>query len=227
MGYVLSLSLTHTLQGPLTNPYYDLSLRMVSYFIMLFPSIDVISIYPLIVLTMVNNMYLVLFCKDSAEASNSRKGFIILLTMKFVAAILPITIAMAVSNLVTVLKYAGLAGIFLVFFFPTLLQISSQWVCKKKFTHLLLSQTSVQELHESSTTSRTNNNNHHENNNHQEDEDFPLIPSREVKPSSLYMTPYSSIFSHWPVAMVLSIFQLALFILASLGVFLPISIFRS
>ena len=96
-----------------------------------------ISIYPLIVLTMVNNLYIVVFGKDSAEASKTWKTFFFLLVMKFTAALLPIIVALAVSNLVTVLKFTGLAGIFLAFFFPTLLEISSEWVCRKKFAHFL------------------------------------------------------------------------------------------
>lgn len=192
---------------------------MVSYFIMIFPSVDVISIYPLIVLTMVNNLYIVVFGKDSAEASKTWKTFFFLLVMKFTAALLPIIVALAVSNLVTVLKFTGLAGIFLAFFFPTLLEISSEWVCRKKFAHFLKQSngtTSVHELQETTSSQGRDTPDH---------EDNPLIPYHKIDSSSLYMTPYSSFFSHWPVVMVLGIVQLAVFILALLGVFLPISVF--
>ena len=194
-------------------------LRLVSYFIMIFPSVDVVSIYPLVVLTMVNNLYIVVFGKDSAEASKTWKTFFILLVMKFIAALCPIVVALAVSNLVKVLTFTGLAGIFLAFFFPTLLQISSEWVCRKKFGHFLRQRNGNSSVHELQETSS------HASRDTPDHEDNPLIPYQKMESSSIYMTPYSNIFSHWPVVMAIGIVELAILVLAMLGIFLPISIF--
>ena len=54
-------------------------------------------------------------------------------TIKFFSAILPIVAALFVSNLVYVLKYAGITGFFICFLFPTALQLRSIWVCSREF----------------------------------------------------------------------------------------------
>lgn len=114
--------------------------------------------------------------------------------MKFLAAILPICVAMFVSNLVTVLNYAGLIGFFIAFFFPILLHIRSQWVCVQTFKHI--------------------SGHHSKLNGYESDkETSPLLGAQGVTPShdlvsevlqflfttkfsSLYKTPYSMYFSY-------------------------------
>ena len=59
--------------------------------------------------------------------------FLLQLVIKFISAVIPIAAALLISNLVYVLKYAGLAGFFISFFFPTALQLSSIWKCSKIF----------------------------------------------------------------------------------------------
>ena len=200
------------MQDPLSDPSYDLALRILSYFIMLFPSIDVISIYPLIVLTMVNNTYIVVFGKDSAQASKAWTSFFVLLVMKFIAALLPILVAMAVSNLVIVLKYAGLMAFFLAFFIPTCLQLRSQWVCKQTFANVLDTPHS-HELQESSSTEQFSPD-------PATRETHRLISTPLRKSSDLYMTPYSNVFSYWPVVLVIGVLEVFLFVLAISGLFL-------
>ena len=85
---------------------------------------------------MVNNIYTVVLGKDTTQ----HKGWyytLIHLGMKFLAASLPIDVSLFVANLVFVTKYAGLTGFFLCFYFPILLQLRSQWVCQKMFSHTL------------------------------------------------------------------------------------------
>ena len=180
---------------------FNLSLRILSYYIILFPSIDVISVYPLVVLTMVDNIYTVFFGRDSTQAPKTWKIFFIRMGMKFVAAILPIFVAMAVSNLVTVLKFAGLLGFFICFFIPTILQLSSQYVCNKTFKPALLSNQhdTLQDTSFSPDEMSGNSS-----------ESAPLISS-QVKSSDLYMTPYSTIFSYWPAVVVIGIVGAMLF----------------
>ena len=180
---------------------FNLSLRILSYYIILFPSIDVISVYPLVVLTMVDNIYTVFFGRDSTQAPKTWKTFFIRMGMKFVAAILPIFVAMAVSNLVTVLKFAGLMGFFICFFIPTILQLSSQYVCNKTFKPALLSN-QHETLQDTSFSPDEMSGN--------SSESAPLISS-QVKSSDLYMTPYSTIFSYWPAVVVIGIVGAMLF----------------
>lgn len=54
--------------------------------------------------------------------------------MKLLVATLPLTVAMFVANLVTVLNYAGLIGFFICFYFPVILQLASQWKCYNAFS---------------------------------------------------------------------------------------------
>lgn len=109
-------------------------IRALSYYLVLFPSIDVTSAYPLVVHTISNNIYTTIFCRDTSRKSKSPKlDFLLQLGIKFISASLPIAAALFVSNLVYVLKYAGLTGFFISFFFPTALQLSSIWKCSKVF----------------------------------------------------------------------------------------------
>ena len=125
-------------QDNITHNSNSVPLRVLSYYIILFPSLDVCSVFPLLVLTIVNNMYRVIFGRDTSQ-DHSWRSFFIRLAMKFVAVFLPIVVAFGVSNLVQVLAFAGLMGFFICFFFPTLLQLRSQWVCQKTFEEALLS----------------------------------------------------------------------------------------
>ena len=74
--------------------------------------------------------------KDTTQHKGWRYT-LIHLGMKFLAASLPIVVSLFVANLVFVLKYAGLIGLFICFYFPILLQLRSQWVCQEKFSHTL------------------------------------------------------------------------------------------
>jgi hypothetical protein len=117
---------------------------MLAYYLLLFPSLDVVSAYPLMVHTVVNNLYLIIMGRDSSKPplrKNRQLDFILRISLRLMVAILPILLAFGVANLVYVLKYAGLLGFNICFFFPTLLQLRSMYVCKRKFTpnHISLS----------------------------------------------------------------------------------------
>ena len=136
--------------------------------------------------------------------------------MKFIAAILPIGIALFVSNLVIVLNYAGIIGFFIAFFFPVVLQLSSQWVCQKTFCYLL--DETNNSLHDSS-----------QNSSPVIKEKTPLLlkPNNSIseflfttKKSVLYKTPYSLFFSYPVVVLVIGFFSTLtlVFTIASLAV---------
>ena len=97
------------------------AVRALSYYVVIFPSIDVTSAYPLVIHTIANNIYTTLFCRDTSRKSKTPKlDFLLLLVIKFISAVLPIAAALFVSNLIYVLKYAGLIGFFISFFSPLL-----------------------------------------------------------------------------------------------------------
>ena len=88
------------------------------------------------VLTTVNNIYTVVLGKDTSQHKGWRYT-LIHLGMKLLFASLPIGVSLFVANLVVILKYGGLIGFFICFFFPILLQLRSQWVCQEKFSRTL------------------------------------------------------------------------------------------
>lgn len=185
-----------------------MALRVLSYFIVLFPSIDVISVYPLIILAMVNNIYTLVFGKDYTKTPKTWFTFFIRVMMKLIAAILPILVAMGVSNLVKVSRYAGLTGFFISFFIPTLLQLCSQWACKKRFEASLAVQRELRDAASFANNNTTNNNS-------------ATVGTYQVKSSITYMTPYSTIFSHWHAVIVLGGMGVVLFLLTMAGLPFP------
>ena len=194
------------------HPPFSLSLRIFSYSILLFPNLDIITAYSISVIITTNNIFTVFTGKDSTEANKSRFACILLPSLKFLSALIPVLVAAAVSNLVTVLKYLGLITFFHSFGIPIALQLSSQWVCYKKFkpTHRSASTCDLQE-----TSSYNGNGSHRE-------ERSGLVPSsltQSVKSSDLYMTPYSTMFSHWPVVIAVAVLSVAMLTIAIISLF--------
>ena len=115
--------------------------------------------------------------------------------MKAVIAVLPITCAMFVANLLSVLTYGGLVTFFNFFFFPAVLQLASQRKCVKMYGK-----------------SRNND----INDATKVDESAPLFGHQSGQ--AVYTTPYSvPVLSH-PIAVVMiSVVGLVLFTLAFVG----------
>ena len=165
------------------------------------------------VMTMINNLYVVIFQKDSAQASETWKGFFLLLLLKFIATVVPLLVAMAVSNLVEVLKFAGLTSMVLTYLFPAVLQLTSQWVCKKTFTKSL---ENVEELKDNLVPNQKPSESVRETS--------PLVSPSQTKSSDFYMTPYSNIFSYWPAVLIIGLVGFTLFLLSIPG-FVPAKYF--
>lgn len=117
---------------PLTKGGHHVALRMLSYIIILFPTLDVISAYPLVVCSVVNNLYQVIVGRDTSQQKRPR-DWAILVAMRAAVAVLPIVCSLFVSNLVYILKYAGLVSFVTAFLFPLVLQLASQYKCVKVF----------------------------------------------------------------------------------------------
>ena len=115
-----------------TKGVNNIFVKIVSYFIILFPSLDIISAYPLVVTTLANNVYLVLMRRDTSESVLNWKDRIGKLIFRFVFAFIPLIGALFISNLVTVLNFAGLFAFAMLFFLPILCQFQSKRLCKKQ-----------------------------------------------------------------------------------------------
>ena len=185
----------------------SVSLKVISYWIIFFPSLDVVSSYPLSVLTMFNNLYTVLRGRDSSQAPKTWTSSILFILLRGVTALVPILVAMGVSNLVIILKYAGLLAFTTAFFLPAVLQIRSQWVCKSTFFRFGWEITGDPVMiPQEGLTIQSH-----------------LIPKNKKALTSsrqLYMTPYSTLFSHWPAVIVIASVCVVLFVVTTVGLFL-------
>lgn len=78
-----------------------------------------------------------MFGLDTSQVKGWKHCFI-QIGLKFVASLFPIIVAMFVSNLVYILKYAGLIAFLVVFFIPILFQLSSQWISYNTFDYMVV-----------------------------------------------------------------------------------------
>ena len=137
-----------------------------------------------------NNIYSVFFRQDTGKRSKTCDR-LLRPVIRLFAAVTPLSVAFGVSNLVTVLQYAGLSGFLLAFVFPTALQLQSVRVCKKVFRGVR----SVQAFRFLATDSTEK-----EKNDNMKVSTGAGIDKKPQNESSLYMTPYSTrILSH-PIA---------------------------
>ena len=198
-----------SLQGRLTKEGNPPQLRALSYYLIFFPSLDVCSAYPLIVHAITNNIYTVFMGQDTSKSPKYRFDWLIRLLLRFFAAVLPITAAFGISNLVYVLKYAGLFGFGICFIFPTALQLQSIRVCKKKFQH----------VHETQKLDAPDSVHRKAGVSWGDTETTPLL-SLQYVPDKSYLTPYSNrILSHPIAVVVLGTVALLLFVLAIASLF--------
>ena len=108
----------------------SLLLRTFAYFIVLFPSIDVCSVYPLTVIVLSNNVeYLI--TGDARKPS----GRVTRTVHRLFWAVTPLVGAFYLSNIVELTRYAGLLAFLVAFWFPAALQFKSKQVCYRVFGH--------------------------------------------------------------------------------------------
>ena len=159
-----------------------------SYYIILFPSLDVSSAFPLINVTIANNIYIMITGVDTTQANKRKYGRLIKIALRVICAVIPIFAALFVTNLVFIVSYAGLLGLTMCYFFPIALQLKSQLRC-----YIVFSKCNWQgdvSLSPSNTS---------------EDVSQPLLLRQArgkdaAKPSwwwnPAYSTPYATVFSH-------------------------------
>ena len=105
------------------------ALRVMSYYIIFFPSLDVSSAFPLINVTIANNLFIMIMGVDTSQANTVRYGRLVKISLRVVCAIIPITAALFATNLVFIVKYGGILGLTMCYFFPIALQLKSQYKC--------------------------------------------------------------------------------------------------
>lgn len=161
-----------------------------SYYVILFPSLDVSSAFPLINVTIANNLYIMIMGVDTTQANNRRYGRLIKIVLRIICAVIPIFAALFVTNLVFIVSYGGLLGLSMCYFFPIALQLKSQYKC-----YLVFSKCNWQnDVSLSRSNSDTSENEHQ-----------PLLlrqaRRRDIAKSSwwwnpAYSTPYATVLSH-------------------------------
>lgn len=208
------------LQAVFTGHGHSFGLQFFSYYIIIFPSFDVISAYPLIVHTVVNNFYILITGHDTSRKPKYRFDFLLRVFLRFIIALLPILAAFGVANLIFILKYTGLVG-FICFAFPFSLQLRSIQVCKKEFSkvHISLSGSHSPEKEIFNEEQRKKGTITPQLEEHQ----FSLL-AKDIKGEdngALYMTPYSNVVISRPISVwAVGIVGALLFVLAFASLFL-------
>ena len=180
------------------------------------------SAYPLNVHCAVNNLYTIVTGRDTSKKPKWKYDWLLRFFLRLIAAVLPLIAAFGVANLIYVLKYAGLIGFGICFFFPTILQLRSIFVCMKKFAgvHVSLSgsHTKSQDGRSPSPEPKGAIGDHVIN-----QEKSPLLSIQELEGKDkryLYMTPYSNaVLSHPIFVSIMGIVGVLLFILAAVSLF--------
>ena len=94
---------------------------LMSYVIVLFPVVGSISVYPLITITLSNNLH-VSTAKCTGWGQDNRRARIF---WRLVAGIPPILLSLLVRNLSTIIQFSGLFAVPIAYLFPALLQLYS------------------------------------------------------------------------------------------------------
>lgn len=209
------------MQSRLTGPGNPTALRVFSFYLIFFPSLDVCSAFPLVLQATTNNLYCLLTGRDTSEEAKNKYDWLLRLFLRLIVAVLAILAAFGIANLVRVLKYGGLVG-FGVFGFPALLQFQSIRVCKKLFGAFLATR---KESLDMSTLKQEQRRDSDDGKGGVENstEVAPLIAAddtKDVKETSLYMTPYSNpILSHPIAALVIGVMIIIFFLLTVFSLF--------
>ena len=132
---ILNLLLYSNLQVKLTEPNNSPQLKALSYYIILLPSVQAVSNYPLNIHPLANNIYSI-FVKPATCRRNYKQkcNQVLMFLIRLFVAVIPISVLFGVSNLVQVVQYSGVIGFVLGFLFPTALQLQSIRVCKRNIS---------------------------------------------------------------------------------------------
>ena len=110
----------------------SIPIRLISNFLMLFPSLDIISIYSLYVTLVANNIYLIVMRRDTSQGNFRSADRIMRLFLRLIVAGIPLIGAIFVTNLVRLVKIAGIFAFTIQFMIPIASQYQSIRLCRKK-----------------------------------------------------------------------------------------------
>ena len=113
----------------------SLAERIIAYIIVIFPSIDLCSLFPLLTVTLGNNLYSVLEGRDTsitelARGENNTKRKIL---YRIIICLTADVLAVFMANILKIVKVCGIFSFLIVFVFPALLQYKSRRKCKRVF----------------------------------------------------------------------------------------------
>ena len=198
---------------------------------------DVLSAYPLTIHAMVNNIYIIITGHDTSEHPKWRLDWLLRFLLRLTVATIPLVAAFGVSNLIFILKYAGLLGFGVCFLYPTVLQLASTYVCIKEFGNKSqLNRLSTRGRGESSELEQKNQNDTMElgsgseeaKHKHGKEEKSPLLKEKpDNSKHRLYMTPYSNaVMSHPLFVGAIAVIEVCLSVLAFASVFVVPSVLK-
>ena len=195
----------------LAQPGNPLALRILSYYLVFFPSMDAITAYPLTTICIVNNIYMVLTGRDTSEKPKWKYDWLLRFFLRFFSALLPLGLAMAAANLVFILQWSGLFGFGICFLFPVVLQLRSIYICKRKFGQVCFKDSPANSPTDPSTVQVR-----------KRVEKSPLLnTSNKGDTRHLYMTPYSNaVVSHPIFVAFMGVVGLCLFVIGVVGLFI-------
>ena len=197
---------------------------------------DVLSAYPLTIHAMVNNIYIIITGHDTSELPKWRLDWLLRFFLRLTVATVPLLAAFGVSNLIFVLKYAGLLGFGVCFLYPTILQLASMYICVKEFGNKAKNVKSSAggggSPGESSELEQRDRNDMTELSEeaklgHGKEEKSPLLKEKQDTDSKhrLYMTPYSNaVLSHPIFVGTVAVIEACLSVLAFASVFVEPSV---
>ncbi|DAZ96329.1 TPA: hypothetical protein N0F65_008453 [Lagenidium giganteum] len=96
--------------------------KILSMIVVIFPALDTLSVYPLISITLGDNMAAVI--PDSLSKRVGGRSFWKVLC-RLTASIPPVVVSMFVADLSITLQFSGMFGVYVAFFAPALLQLSA------------------------------------------------------------------------------------------------------
>ena len=183
----------------MSTPGNHLAIRILAYYLIYFPSLDVMSAYPLVVHVLVNNIYIIITGRDTSEKGKWRFDWLMRMLLRLVGSVTPILAAMGLANLIYVIKYGGLFGYIVCYFFPAVLQVMSVRKCLRTFRN---TQEAVFDRSGSDVYNASG----------EGDETAPLVGRRWMSHDRSYMTPYSiPILSHPIFVSVMTVFLVVIF----------------
>ena len=116
-----------------TAPSYPTSVQWFAHFVIFYPLIDVLSSYPTVILIHSNYVFELLFFQDTSQVESSRKYKLVHALIKLFMNLPPIIGSFFLSNLVTLLTWAGVMNFIVFYYLPCVLQWKSQLDCVHAF----------------------------------------------------------------------------------------------